>query len=179
MIPRKRLDDAIQAVGRMGPSARLWIIGDGALRPQLERLAARAAPGRVVWHGFVNQSQMPGLLAAADVFVMPSEAEPWGLAVNEAMAVGLPVVCSDGVGCAADLVRPGETGYQYPVGDVAALANCLDRLRANEADRARMGRAAQELVLNDYDAAATARQIAEAVRDIASARLRPSPSTAR
>jgi glycosyltransferase involved in cell wall biosynthesis len=178
MIPRKRLDDAIHALRRMGPSARLWIIGDGAVRPQLEQLAARVAPGRIVLHGFVNQSQMAGLLAAADAFVMPSEAEPWGLAVNEAMAVGLPVVCSDGVGCAADLVRPGETGYQYPVGDVAALAHCLDRLSANEVERLRMGRTAQELVLNEYDAAATARQIAEAVRDIVSARLL-SPSNSR
>jgi glycosyltransferase involved in cell wall biosynthesis len=166
MIPRKRLGDAIQAVGRLGPSVQLWVIGEGPLRQQLEELAKREASGRIVWHGFVNQSQMPGLLGAADAFAMPSEAEPWGLAVNEAMAVALPVVCSDAVGCAADLVRPGETGYQYPVGDLASLARCLDQLRANPDECKRMGRAGQELVLRDYDAAATSRQIADAVRDL-------------
>jgi glycosyltransferase involved in cell wall biosynthesis len=182
-IARKRLGDAIRAVGKLGPTVRLWILGDGPLRPQLEALAAREAPGRVVWHGFVNQSQMPRLLAAADVFAMPSDTEPWGLAVNEAMSVGLPAVCSSAVGCAADLVRPGETGYQYRVGDIAALANYLDKLRADPAARRRMGRAAQELIVNEYDTGATARQIADAVQQLVPARpasttpLEPQPLT--
>ncbi len=178
-IERKRLADAIRAVGKLGASVRLWVLGDGPLRPQLERLAAREAAGRIVWHGFVNQSRMPALLAAADAFLMPSESEPWGLAVNEAMAVGLPVVCSDGVGCAADLVRPGETGYSYPVGDVAALAACLERLRANPDERRRMGQAAQNLVLNAYDAAATARQIADAARALVPERTVLAPAVPR
>jgi glycosyltransferase involved in cell wall biosynthesis len=169
-IARKRLADAIHAIGLLGPATQLWVLGDGPLRPRLEQIAAKVAPGRVVWHGFVNQSRVPGLLAAADVFLMPSQAEPWGLAVNEAMAVGLPVVCSDGVGCAADLVRPGETGYQYAVGDVAALTNCLMKLRANPDMRRRLGRAAQALVLHEYDVGPTARQIAEAVRAVVPAR---------
>jgi glycosyltransferase involved in cell wall biosynthesis len=169
-IPRKRLEDAIRAVGKLGPAVRLWILGDGPLRPRLEELAAREAPGRVVWHGFVNQSQMPRLLAAADVFAMPSEEEPWGLAINEAMAVGLPVVCSHAVGCAADLVRHGETGYQFRVGDIAAFVQCLDKVRCDPAARRRMGRAAQALVINEYDAGATARQIAGAVRELVPAR---------
>lgn len=162
-IARKRLDDAIRAVGRLGPDVLLWILGDGPLRPQLEELARQEAPGRVVWHGFVNQSRVPALLAAADVFVMPSQDEPWGLAVNEAMAVGLPVVCSDGVGCAVDLVYPNVTGYTYRVGDTAALASHLDALRSDPERRRRLGAAAQELVFKEYDASATARQIAAAV----------------
>lgn len=162
-IARKRLDDAIRAVGRLGPAVVLWIFGDGPLRPQLEELARREAPGRVVWHGFVNQSRLPALLAAADVFVMPSRDEPWGLSVNEAMAVGVPVVCSDAVGCAADLVRPDITGYVYPVGDTAALARCLAALQASPDTRRRLGTAAQELVMKEYDVRATAPQIAAAV----------------
>jgi glycosyltransferase involved in cell wall biosynthesis len=165
-IARKRLDDAIRAVGRLGTDVVLWILGDGPLRPRLEELARREAPGRVVWHGFVNQSRIPSLLAAADVFVMPSQDEPWGLSVNEAMAVGLPAVCSDGVGCAVDLVRPSIAGYTYPVGDTTALAHCLDALRADPDGRRRMGTAAQELVLKEYDASATARQIAAAVEAV-------------
>jgi glycosyltransferase involved in cell wall biosynthesis len=165
-IVRKRLDDAIRAVGRLGPDVVLWILGDGPLRSRLEELARREAPGRVVWHGFVNQSRVPPLLAAADVFVMPSQDEPWGLSVNEAMAVGLPAICSDGVGCAVDLVRPSVTGHVYPVGDTAALARCLDGLRSDPDGRRRMGAAAQELVLKEYDASATARQLAAAVEAV-------------
>jgi glycosyltransferase involved in cell wall biosynthesis len=167
-IPRKRLQDAVRAVGRLGADAHLWVLGDGPLRARLEGLACREAPGRVRWHGFVNQSRIPALLGAADVFVMPSEDEPWGLAVNEAMACGLPAVCSDGVGCAADLVRPGETGYLHRVGDVRALANHLDDLRADRAACRRMGQAAQELVLRDYDVKTTATQIAAAARAVLS-----------
>jgi glycosyltransferase involved in cell wall biosynthesis len=133
-------------------------------------LARGEAPGRVRWHGFVNQSQIPALLGAADVFVMPSQDEPWGLAVNEAMACGLPAVCSDGVGCAADLVRPGETGYLHRVGDVAALADHLRRLQADRTTCRRLGRAAQDLVLRDYDVKTTAAQVAAAARAIVSAR---------
>jgi glycosyltransferase involved in cell wall biosynthesis len=162
-IARKRLEDAIAAIGRLGTNVVLWILGDGPLRPGLEELAQRPATGRVVWHGFVNQSRIPALLAAADVFVMPSQDEPWGLSVNEAMAVGLPVVCSDSVGCAVDLVRPDVTGYIYPVGDTATLAQCLDSLRSEPEKRRRLGAAAQQLVLKEYDASATARQIAAAV----------------
>lgn len=162
-IARKRLEDAIRAVGRLGEKLVLWVVGDGPLRPHLEALAQREAPGRVVWHGFVNQSRMPALLAAGDVFVMPSQDEPWGLAVNEAMAAGLPVVCADAVGCAIDLVRPDDTGYTYPVGDVAALAGRLAILNADAARRRCMGAAARELVLKEYDVSATARQIAAAV----------------
>jgi glycosyltransferase involved in cell wall biosynthesis len=162
-IARKRLADAIRAVGRLGPKVHLWILGEGPLRPRLEELSRREAPGRVVWQGFVNQAAMPRRLAAADVFVMPSEDEPWGLSVNEAMAVGLPVICSDAVGCAADLVRPDLTGYSYPVGDVAALAHCLEGLQADREKRRRLGLAAQELVLREYDVRATAKQIAAAV----------------
>jgi glycosyltransferase involved in cell wall biosynthesis len=109
---------------------------------------------------------MPGLLAAADVFVMPSQDEPWGLSVNEAMAVGLPVVCSDAVGCAVDLVRPDVSGYTYPVADVAALTRCLDALRSDRERRRRMGAAAQEMMVKEYDVSVTARQIAAAVEAV-------------
>ncbi len=162
-IARKRLEDAVRAVAPLGPAAHLWVLGDGPLRPTLETLAGELAPGRVHWHGFVNQSRIGALLAAADVFVMPSQDEPWGLAVNEAMACGLPAVCSSGVGCAADLVRPGETGFTYPGGNIAALTECLAHLQADRSACRRLGQAAQTLVLAGYDVENTATQIAAAV----------------
>jgi glycosyltransferase involved in cell wall biosynthesis len=175
-IRRKRLPDAIRAVGRAGPRVHLWVLGDGPERPRLEALARAEAPDRVVWHGFVNQSGLPALLSAADVFVLASDDEPWGLAVNEAMACGLPVVCSDRVGCAPDLVRDGTTGYSYPVGDVQALAERLRRLQGQPDQARRLGEAARELVLRDYDVTTTARQVIAAAGAVRSSANNPAGS---
>jgi glycosyltransferase involved in cell wall biosynthesis len=161
-LPHKRLQDPVEAVKRLGPAVHLWVIGDGPDLGSLKQLAGGAA-NRIRFHGFVNQTEMPALLGAADAFVLASEVEPWGLAVNEAMACGLPAVCSDRCGCAADLIREGVTGFVYPVGDVGSLADRLDRLRADPAAAWRMGRSARELVALEYDVKATARQIADAV----------------
>jgi len=91
--------------------------------------------------------------AASDCLVLPSEYEPWGLVVNEAMAAGLPVIVSDKVGCAADLVRSGENGVVYRCGDLAALAKALGVV-VTDADRRRCwGRRSREIISGwDYQA---------------------------
>lgn len=118
----------------------LMFVGDGELRPSLE---AGADPD-VVFTGFRNQTELPGYYAAADLFVLMAEREPWGLAVNEAMACGTGVVASDQVGAAYDLVD-GETGLRLPVGDVGGLARefpgLIDRAASlGRAARARVAR---------------------------------------
>ena len=60
--------------------------------------------------------------------MLPSESETWGLTVNEAMACGLPAIVSDAVGCAPDLIEDGKTGFTYPIGNVAALAERLEQM---------------------------------------------------
>ena len=80
--------------------------------------------------GFLNQSELPAAYVAADVLVLPSDGgETWGLVVNEAMACGLPAIVSDAVGCAPDLIEEGKTGFIFPVGNAAALAERLERLK--------------------------------------------------
>jgi glycosyltransferase involved in cell wall biosynthesis len=74
--------------------------------------------------GFVNQREIAEWYGAADLFVLPSDREPWGLAVNEAMAAGAVPIVSDTVGCAPDLVA-GEVGWVYPTGDIGALARAF------------------------------------------------------
>ena len=76
--------------------------------------------------GFMNQTELPAVYRAADVLVLPSAFEPFGLVVNEAFACGTPAIASDACGCVEDLIVEGETGFSFPSGDVAALA---DRLR--------------------------------------------------
>ncbi len=105
--------------------ASLLFVGSGPLEAQLRRAAA----GRddVFFAPFQNQSQMPLTYAACDLFVLPSygSAETWGLAINEAMCMQRPVIVSDHVGCARDLVLPGVTGLVFPAGDIAALRDAL------------------------------------------------------
>lgn len=116
-----------------GRPPHLLFVGDGELRRRLE---AAAEPG-VVFAGFRNQSELPALYAMADVFVLAAEREPWGLAVNEAMACGTAVIVGDRVGAAADLVD-STCGATVPAGDPDALAAALvDVLgRAETAGRA-------------------------------------------
>jgi glycosyltransferase involved in cell wall biosynthesis len=118
--------EALAALSQRVPGVEGMMVGAGPLGPEVEAAIARTgAPVRTL--GFFNQSDMPRAYAAADVLVLPSATETWGLVVNEAMACGLPAVVSDEVGCAPDLIEEGETGEVYSMGDVNALASAMER----------------------------------------------------
>jgi glycosyltransferase involved in cell wall biosynthesis len=129
---RKRPADVLEAARRVKSKTNrpftVVMAGSGELEPELNSFCAEHALDNVVFTGFVNQSELPGLYGASDVFVLPSEHEPWGLAVNEAMCAGLPVVVSREVGCVADLVREGTNGYAPAAGDIEGLSHALQRL---------------------------------------------------
>lgn len=110
-------------------SDHLVFAGSGELEASL-RDAARDADN-VHFIGFQNQSRMPIVYRLGDVFVLPSRGpgETWGLAVNEALASGRPVIVSDRVGCAPDLVRTGKTGFVFASEDAAGLASAIDAVR--------------------------------------------------
>lgn len=137
--------DLLEAFARANvPNSYLVLAGDGPERGNLERRAIELnLAERVRFLGFVNQSQLPSAYRAADLFVLPSLFEPFGLVVNEAMLCGLPVAVSDRVGAKFDLVRPDENGYVFPAGDVEALAAILQRILPDAEKRARMGAAAR------------------------------------
>lgn len=137
--------DLLEAFARADvPNSYLVFAGDGPERSTLERRAAELGlDARVRFLGFINQSQLPSVYCAADLFVLPSLFEPFGLVVNEAMLCGLPVAVSDRVGAKFDLVRPDENGYVFPAGDVEALAAILRRILPDAEKRARMGAAAR------------------------------------
>jgi glycosyltransferase involved in cell wall biosynthesis len=116
----------------------LLLVGDGPLRAELERAADGIETIRFA--GFRNQTELPAFYAMADLFVLPSRREPWGLVVNEAMNAGCAILASDRVGAALDLVREGVNGAIFPAGSVPALADALARLLADPARLAEMGR---------------------------------------
>lgn len=125
LYPGKRPLDLCAAVECLADDVTVLFVGDGL---QADRVRASLRPGRGAVTGFVNQSELPSYYHAADILVLPSEAEKWGLVVNEAMAAGALPVVSDRVGAAPDLVR--GIGEIYPCGDVPSLAAALDRALA-------------------------------------------------
>lgn len=123
----KRPADVLHAFHRANvPNSYLVFAGEGPLRKELERdAAALGISDRIRFLGFVNQSALPEVYVSSDVMVLPSEYEPFGLVVNEAMLCGCGVIVSDCVGARFDLVKDGETGRVYPCGDINSLARCL------------------------------------------------------
>lgn len=133
-----------RAAGSFPSPAFLVFAGDGAERMALEHAAdSLGIAERVRFLGFVNQSQLPGIYASSDFLVLPSQHEPWGLVVNEAMACGLPAVVSDRVGAHRDLITPGVDGLVFPMGDVESLAAVLCGLFTDPARIRQMGHAAR------------------------------------
>jgi glycosyltransferase involved in cell wall biosynthesis len=126
----------------------LVYVGDGQERKLLEQRISDLGLKSVRLLGFKNQTELPRYYELCDVFVLPSENEPWGLAVNEVMNAGKPVIVTESVGCAPDLVSDGENGFVVPVGDVASLASKLRHLCQDAKLRFRMGEAGKRLVSN-------------------------------
>lgn len=157
LIPRKRPMDLLRAFATVrqedeGPLA-LAVVGEGPERKRLEEFVDQRQVPDVHFLGFRNQSELPEIYGASDIFVLPSENEPWGLVVNEAMSAGLPIVVTDEVGAAADLVREELNGFKYPVGNVEVLSEKLTRLARDPALRQRMGRSSLEIIAEwDLDA---------------------------
>jgi len=151
------------AVMGLPDDAVLLYVGDGPLRVEIERRLRPRLHQRLIMAGFVNQSALGSFYAAADIFVLPSERDKWGLVVNEAQQFALPVVVSDRVGCRHDLVLEGETGFVFPFGDVEALRGSLGRLLADRGLRNRMGTAGRQRVLTLFTPAAAVKGMARAM----------------
>lgn len=140
---------AMTIIVRSCPEARLVIAGQGGQRSALERQVEAMGISRAVeFLGFMPDVR--DVLAAADVFVMPSISEGLGVAALEAMAMGRPVVASN-VGGLPESVADGETGLIVPAGDAGALAEAVVGL-FGDLERARaMGRAGRERALAYFD----------------------------
>lgn len=136
--PRKGIEDLIEAAG--ATEAHVVVAGRPSPRnpgylASLERLAAARAPGRI---HFVGELEAPWqLLAAVDVLVVPSLAEPFGRVAAEGQVAGVPVLAADAGGL-PEIVRDGHDGLLFPPADSASLATCLHRVLADETLRHRL-----------------------------------------
>jgi glycosyltransferase involved in cell wall biosynthesis len=166
----KRVEDAIRALhclsSERGVHAALWVVGDGSMRNNLEQLAhSLGLSPQVAFAGRVPLDGDAAALSVSDVCVFPGD---HGLAINIAMAVGTPVVAADLPGPDGEMVIHGTTGWRFPVGDTAALAEAvLEALHAPNRDTI-VQRAQQEVLsrrsLSCYVAAF--REAAQRAREI-------------
>lgn len=130
LVPAKQPRELLNAFLSLKlPHTALVFVGDGVELEALRNTARAAPSGSVHFLPFANQSEMPVRYAMSDLFVLPSRGhyETWGLAVNEAMHMGVPALVSDRVGCQQDLVSDGETGWVFAAEDTCQLE---DRLAA-------------------------------------------------
>lgn len=164
--PQKGLDvlvDAAVPVLEADPRAWLIVAGDGPLL-EVVRTKARATTvrDRMLFPGF--ETDMPGLLAALDLYVTPSIAEGLGLATIEAMAAGLPVV-GTAVGGTPEVVDDGVTGVLVPPGKAAPLGAAIARLLGSAAQRKRMGDAGRRRAVAEFGEATMLERTAALYRE--------------
>ena len=143
--PWKRPSDLLRAFAKSKMERGLLVFaGEGPLRSSLQAEAdALGVGGRVRFLGFANQTQLPAIYTSADLMVLPSMYDAFGVVVNEAMLCGCPVAASDHVGAARDLIEHGQTGFIYPCGDIDALAAVLQQAAENRGRLSEMGVAAR------------------------------------
>ncbi len=122
LIESKGLDVLLDAFGRLD-AGELWIAGDGPLRALVESAAVRNP--RIRFLGYVEGDALADVYRQADALVVPSIYEPWGLVVHEGLAYGLPVITTDQVGAADDLIESGTNGYIVPAGSSESLAGAM------------------------------------------------------
>ena len=166
----KHLDEVIRALPLL--RAQFVLAGRGVRRAELETLATVVGVrDRVHFLGYVPDTQLPLVYAAADVFVMPGTAELQSIATLEAMASGLPIVAADAVAL-PHLVVPGENGFLFAPGDIGDLAGALGRILDSDQDRRRMG-AASHALATLHDASRTIARFEEIYDTARSVLTRP------
>jgi glycosyltransferase involved in cell wall biosynthesis len=166
---RKRLDLLFRACAALPATLqpRVLVVGDGPARAEFEAAGKQFYP-RTEFVGGRHGQELEPFFAQADLFVLPGTG---GLAVQQAMAHGLPVIVAQGDGTQDDLVQPGS-GWQVPPGDAAALQNALEQALANIPRLRMMGGEAFRIVVEDINLDTMAQAFATAVERVSAMKLR-------
>lgn len=136
-----------QAVNKLKNSDwGLLIVGYGPQQEDLKILCKRQKIKDVYFCGHVEIDEMPKMYGLADLFVLPSLEETFGLVINEAMASGLPIITTNNVGSCLDLVNPGENGFVIPAGNVTELSNAIIKIISNPDLLSKMGKKSSEMI---------------------------------
>lgn len=140
---RKGMSDLLQAYSSLKEAHEfpmsLLLIGDGPDEATLRAAVADHGIRDVIFAGFRQSTELPELLGASDVFVFPTLGDAYGLVVDEAMAAGLPVICTSAAGEIGERIEDGVSGFIVAPSDAAGLASRMRRLGMDEALRKRLG----------------------------------------
>jgi glycosyltransferase involved in cell wall biosynthesis len=167
--------DAFRAIHRERPQARLLVVGTPAFweesyRDELQRRAEELGCGEAVrWLGF--REDIPRVLALCDLMVLPSNTEPFGIVIVEAMVAGKPVVVCD-TGGPPEIVADRETGLVVPTWQVGPLADAMAWLLGHPAEARAMGEAGRERAIAHFDIRVAVRRIEELYEEIMARRRR-------
>lgn len=149
MMPVKRPDLAVRAFVEIAGLRADWdlvMIGDGPMRREVEAMIPEHLKSRIIWTGFLNNvAELAGLYANCDVLLLPSDQEPWGVVVVEAVAAGLAIVASDKVGANPELVHDGINGAIFAAGNLRLLKEALLTVTASQQCDALKARSRQTL----------------------------------
>jgi glycosyltransferase involved in cell wall biosynthesis len=132
LVREKGVFELLASYAKLEASLRremgLVFVGDGACRQQLQEAASSVSPGTIEFAGFAQRDQLAVYYALAEMLVLPTYTDTWGLVVNEAMACGLAVILSRAAGCGVDLVQENWNGLLVPPRDVPSLTSAMQRL---------------------------------------------------
>ena len=160
MIHRKGVDvllNAFQSLVEQNRNVSLSLVGREAELPQFLKSVSKEAQERIEFHGFQSVDALPAFFAEADVFVLPSRHDGWGVVINQAIGAGLPVISTDRVGAALDLIQNEVNGIIVPAGEEPPLLAAMNRLASEHKLRAEM-RKANEVSRQDLTPAAGAKK---------------------
>jgi glycosyltransferase involved in cell wall biosynthesis len=149
LVPRKGLHLLIEACALLKAQGHqdytLIVVGDGAQRAELEQLSQARGLTNLQWAGWVAYDQLGSYFTEADVFILPSQEDTWGMVVLEAMVFGKPILCSQWVG-AMEMVHPGENGYIFDPNQIDDMADCMRKFIQAPDQIAPMGARSQQLI---------------------------------
>ena len=163
----KNLHQLLRVFERLSGDWELHLVGDGPERAALEHTIIELALSRCVLHPACAWFEVPDHLAQADVLVLPSVSEPWGLVINEAMICGMPIVASEACGAVKDLVKNDYNGFTFAPNDDDGLCLALENFIRNPSLIAALGKESKKLIAN-YSSKVAAREIVKGYQRLAS-----------
>ena len=147
LVESKGLRALLQAVEQLSKSTevQLILVGEGVARSRYESFCASRGLSNVFFEGFKQQEDLSFYYSMADIFVLPSLREEWGLVLNEAAAAGLPLIGSEAAGASRDLIEEGENGFRVPPGDARVLAERLSVILGDPTLKEKMGQRSRQI----------------------------------
>ena len=171
IVRYKGLDILVKAFAQLQKERKdavLLIAGDGEFKPEVEQLIRDLNLRDVHFLGYATEKTKGFYYSLADVFVLPStfrdyDADCWGLVLNEAMALGAPVISTNAVGGAFDLIKDGKNGFRVSHGNVSALHQALTTILGDDTLRAQMGKESQKIINEKFTYDKMARGFQDAI----------------